>query len=60
MEIIEEHGKIIITSGTNEKGHEVIAVEQTGNLAESYTLELGALEIAKNILQREHHQQTNE
>lgn len=60
MKLIEEHGKIIIRSGINEEGKEALVVSQTGELAESYILELGALEMAKDILQREHHQQTNE
>lgn len=60
MKLVEEHGKIVITSGTNEEGHEALTVEQTGDLAESYMLELGALEIAKDILQREYHRQVDE
>lgn len=60
MKIIGELGKIVIRSGIDEEGREAITVEQTGNLAESYTLELGALEIAKDILQREHNRQVDE
>lgn len=60
MELIEEHGKIVITSGINEEGDEALTVTGTGELAKSYILELGALEMAKEIFQREHHQQTNE
>ena len=60
MKIIEERGKIIIRSGINEEGKETLVVSQTGELADSYIHELGALEVAKEILQREHHQQINE
>lgn len=60
MKIIEEHGKIIITSGINEEGKEALTATGTGELAESYILELGALEMAKEIFQREHHRQINE
>lgn len=60
MELIEEHGKIIITSGINEDGGKILQVEQTGDLAKSYILELGALEMAKDILQREYRKQINE
>lgn len=60
MNIIEEHGKIIIRSGINEDGKETLIVSQTGELAKSYIHELGALEMAKDILQREYHRQINE
>lgn len=60
MKIIKEHGKIIIRSGINEEGKETLVVSQTGELADSYLHELGALEMAKQILQHEHHKQINE
>lgn len=60
MELIEEHGKIIIRSGINEEGKEALIVSQTGELANSYIHELGALEMAKDILQREYHRQIDE
>lgn len=60
MKIIEEHGKIIIRSGINEDGKETLIVSQTGELANSYIHELGALEMAKDIIQREYHRQINE
>lgn len=59
-ELLEEHGKIVITKGLDQDGQNALLVEQTGEFTESYILELGALEMAKDILQREHHQQTNE
>jgi hypothetical protein len=60
MKIIEERGKIVITSGINEEGDEALTVTGTGELAKSYILELGALEMAKEILQREHRRQIKE
>ncbi len=60
MKLIEEHGKIIIRSGINEEGKEALVVSQTGELAESYILELGALEMAKDILHGEYHRQIDE
>lgn len=60
MELVEEHGKIVITKGLDQDGKNTLLVEQTGELAESYILELGALEMAKDILQREYRRQINE
>ncbi|EFU79655.1 hypothetical protein [Mobiluncus curtisii] len=60
MKITEERGKIIITKGLDQDGNNVLLVDQTGEFTESYILELGALEMAKDILQREHHQQMDE
>ncbi|WP_297346064.1 hypothetical protein [uncultured Mobiluncus sp.] len=60
MKIIEEHGTIVITSGFNEEGREALTVYQTGDFAKSYIRELGALEMAKDILHGEYHRQINE
>lgn len=57
---LEEHGKIVITKGLDQDGQNTLLVEQTGELAESYILELGALEMAKDIIQREYRRQINE
>lgn len=60
MKIIEERGKIVITSGINEDGAEALTVTQTGDFAKSYIHELGALEMAKDILHGEYHRQIDE
>lgn len=59
-EPLEEHGKIVITKGLDQDGKNTLLVEQTGEFAESYILELGALEMTKDIIQREYHRQIDE
>lgn len=58
---LREVGRIVITLNIDEETGELIhGVNTEGELSETYILALGALEMAKEILQREHHRLINE